>query len=128
MNRPNPAKIVLAEADSGVRSSYATNLRQAGHEVWEAEDGGRALELVRTHRPELLIISGWLPILNGSEVLERLVGVPESVGLKVVMLTKERDADTRLEGFALGVSEYWSKDLSAAELDDRTERLIGPCP
>jgi DNA-binding response OmpR family regulator len=126
MNRTVRATIVLAEVDTDVRSNYALCLQQAGHQVWEAADGAQALALVRAHEPELLILDMWMPILNGLEVLERLVGAPEAVGIKVVMLSNESDADTRLEGFALGVVEYWTKALAMVELRERIDRLMRP--
>jgi DNA-binding response OmpR family regulator len=120
------ATIVLAEDDSDLRAIYAHCLREAGHVVWEAVDGGQALALVRAHVPELLLLDIWMPILNGLEVLERLAGTPEGVGLKIVVLSRQDDADTRLEGFALGVVDYWTKDMPVAELRDRIERMTRP--
>jgi CheY-like chemotaxis protein len=119
------ATIVLAEDDSDQRAIYAQSLRRAGHVVWEAADGAEALELVRAHAPALLLLDIWMPILNGLEVLERLANSPEGVRLKVVVLSHQNDADTRLEGFALGVVDYWTKDMSMADLCDRVEGMIG---
>ena len=48
------------------------------------------------------------------------------MGLKVVVLSNQDDADTRLEGFALGVVDYWTKDMSVADLRDRVEQMMGP--
>jgi DNA-binding response OmpR family regulator len=124
MKRTLPATIVLADHDTQQRSTHAHCLRQAGHHVWEAEDGAQALALVRAHEPELLILETWMPILNGLEVLERLVGAPQAAGIKVVMVSKECDADTRLEGFALGVVDYWPREMPAAELRERIDRVL----
>ncbi len=118
------ATIVLAEDDSDLRVVYAQFLRAAGHIVWEAADGSQALSLVRSHVPDLLLLDIWMPILNGLEVLERLGSRPEAVGLKVVVLSCQDDADTRLEGFALGVADYLTKDLPVAELLDRIESVL----
>jgi DNA-binding response OmpR family regulator len=126
MNRTGPATIVLADDDTDLRSIYAQCLRQAGHEVWEAADGAQAFALVRAHAPELLILDTWMPILNGLEVVERLAVAPEAVGIKVVMLSNESDADTRLEGIALGVVDYWPKDMPLVELCERIQRLMRP--
>jgi CheY-like chemotaxis protein len=126
MNRTMPATIVVAQDNAHLRSNFAQGLRQAGHNVWEAADGAQALALVRAHAPELLILDTWMPILNGLEVLERLVGAPEAVGIKVVMLSNESDADTRLEGFALGVVDYWTRDMPVVELCERIDHLMGP--
>ena len=122
------ATVVLAEDDPDLRAMYALCLRRAGHVVWEAADGAQALALVRSRSPQLLLLDIWMPILNGLEVLERLTGVPEAVGLKVVVLSHQSDADSRLEGFALGVVDYWTKDMSVVDLGDRVLQIMRPTP
>jgi CheY-like chemotaxis protein len=120
--------IVLAEDDADLRALYAECLRREGHVVWEACDGGEALSLVRAHLPGLLLLDIWMPVLNGLEVLEHLGRTSQAVGLKVIILSHLSDADTRLEGFALGVDDYWTKDLSLADLCTRIQRLMGLSP
>ena len=116
------ATIVLAEDDADLRVLYAQWLRRAGHRVWEAADGAEALSAVLAYRPDLLLLDIWMPILNGLEVLEHLGRAAQGVGLKVVVLSHQGDSDTRLEGFALGVVDYWTKDLSLAEFE-RPDRV-----
>lgn len=122
------ATIVLAEDDDDLRALYAEWLRRAGHSVWEASDGAEAVAQVRACRPDLLLLDIWMPVLNGLEVLEHLGKAREAVGLKVVVLSHQGDADTRLEGFAMGVADYWTKDLSLAELSARIASVLGPAP
>jgi DNA-binding response OmpR family regulator len=125
MNAKRAATIVLADDDSDPRDRYARCLRQAGHVVWEAADGAQALALVRAHAPDLVLLDMWMPIFNGLEVVERLASDPRAVGLKVVMLSDQTDADTRLEGLALGVLDYWTKGLSLISLRERVDNLVG---
>jgi two-component system chemotaxis response regulator CheY len=119
-----PLTIVLAADDIALGVHYAQTLRAAGHEVWETRDGGEALQLIRTRSPQLLLIENWLPVLNGFEVLERLKGAPEAAGLTAVVLSNDNDADTRLEASALGVADWWRKDLSAVELCARVDQVV----
>jgi two-component system sensor histidine kinase ChiS len=86
------------------------------------------VSLVRAHTPELLLLDIWMPVLNGLEVLEHLGRTPEAVGMKVVVLSQLGDSDTRLEGFALGVDDYWTKDFSLDELCARIQRILGLAP
>ena len=120
------ATIVLAEDEPDLRALYAECLRRQGHTVLEAGDGAEAGSLVRQHRPDLLLLDHWMPLLNGLEVLEQLRDERSAIGLKIVMLTHQRDADTRLEGFALGASAYWTKDISLSELCERVQALLAP--
>jgi DNA-binding response OmpR family regulator len=126
MSDSTAVTIVLAEDDSDLRAIYTRSLRDAGHVVWEAEDGGQAVALVRSRSPELLLLDVWMPILNGLEVLECLKSAPEAVGLKVVVLSSHHDADTRLEGSALGVVDYWTKDMAVVDLCGRVEQIMRP--
>jgi DNA-binding response OmpR family regulator len=120
--------IVLAEDEPDLRALLAECLRREGHFVWEACDGGEAVRLVRAHAPALLLLDIWMPVLNGLEVLEHLGRSPEAVGMKVVVLSQLGDADTRLEGFALGADDYWTKDFSLDELCARIQHLLGLAP
>lgn len=116
--------IVLAEDEADLRALLSECLRREGHTVWEARDGGEAVSLVRAHSPELLLLDIWMPVLNGLEVLEHLGRTSEAVGMKVVVLSQLGDADTRLEVYALGVDDYWTKDFSLDELCARIQRLL----
>jgi DNA-binding response OmpR family regulator len=118
------ARIVLADDEPDLRTVYATCLREAGFEVWEACDGREAVDLIAEHHPALLLLDVWMPVLNGFEVLERLRDIPDTTALKVVMLSNLSDSDTRLEGFSVGVADYWVKGLPLSELCERIKRVV----
>ncbi len=126
------ASIVLADDDEDLRAIYAPCLRSAGHTVWEAPGGREALELVRRHRPNLLILDVWMPQVNGFEVLESLRHDPASSALKILMLSSLGDADTRLECFEMGAADYLVKGVPLADLRARVGSLLadpeGPSP
>lgn len=118
------AAIVLAEDEADLRVVYASCLRAAGFDVWEAADGVEAITLVADKRPALLVLDVWMPNLNGFEVLEWLRQDPWAMSLKVVILSNLGDSDTRLESFAEGVVDYWIKGLSLSELIARIRRVL----
>ena len=118
------AMIVIADDESDLRAVYAAVLRREGYEVCEAADGREALELVQAHRPDLLILDVWMPVVNGFEVLDRLRYDPNATTLKVVMLSNVGDADSRLEGYSAGVADYWLKGLSLDDLCERVRRTL----
>jgi len=110
--------IVLAEDDPDLRAIYSAALACDGHEVHHAADGGAAIELVEQLSPDLLLLDLWMPILNGLEVLEALRAQPH-LSLRTIVLTNHPEADARLEGFALGAEDSWTKNLSLDELRRR---------
>jgi two-component system, cell cycle sensor histidine kinase and response regulator CckA len=69
--------ILLVDDEVVVRRSFARLLRQAGHEVIEAPDGVKAVDLYRQAqiRPHLVILDLDMPVLSGEETQERLLKV-----------------------------------------------------
>ena len=120
--------IVLADDDDDLRAVYAPLLRGLGHDVREADGGLAALELVQEHRPDLLILDVWMPRCNGFEVLERLRHDSLSSRMKILMLSNLGDADTRLECFEMGATEYLVKGLSLRDFAARVADLMADRP
>lgn len=122
------AIIVLADDENDLRLLFAAVLRRDGHEVWEAADGREAIALVGSHRPDLLVLDLWMPVVNGFEVLDHLRHDPRATALKVVMLSNLGDAESRLEGFAAGVLDYWVKGLSLDDFRERVRQTLAASP
>jgi len=120
--------IVLADDENDLRSVFAEVLRRDGHQVHEAADGREAITLVGRHRPDLLVLDVWMPVVNGFEVLDRLRHDPSATTLKVVLLSDLGDADSRLEGFAAGVVDYWVKGLSLEDFRERVRQTLAASP
>ena len=119
------AIIVLADDEEDLRAVYGATLREAGYQVWEAADGAETIRAVRERRPDLLLLDVWMPILNGFEVVEAMRHDALAASVKVVMLSNLDDADSRLEGFSVGVADYWVKGLSLFELRQKVGRILG---
>lgn len=122
------ATIVLADDDDDLRALYGAALRAAGHEVFEAPDGRAALDAIRDHHPDLLLLDIWMPALNGFEVLDALRHDPAGVRLKTVVVSNLADADARLEAFEGGASEYLVKGLPLDAFLRRVEEILEAAP
>lgn len=82
--------------------------------VGEAPDGGRAVELVRSVDPDVVLLDLRMPVLDGLGVLGALAGSRPAV---VVLTTFDTDANVR-EALARGAAGFLLKDAPA-------ERLVG---
>ena len=78
--------ILLVDDEEVVRRSFARLLRQAGHQVVEAPDGVRAIELYAhaIPRPNLVILDLDMPVLTGEETQERLLSLDPLVRILFV--------------------------------------------
>ena len=66
------AVILLAEDDERVRFALALVLRDAGHEVHEADYGGAVLTAMDSVRPDLVITDLFMPGMDGIELIKQL--------------------------------------------------------
>jgi two-component system chemotaxis response regulator CheY len=68
-------KILVVDDSQAMRRIVARAVREAGysgHEFVEAENGRRALEIVRRERPDLILSDWHMPVLDGLELLRAL--------------------------------------------------------
>jgi CheY-like chemotaxis protein len=89
------AKILIVDDNPGNRSLLVDILRNCGHTIREAADGGEALALVSAERPDLVITDILMPTMDGYEFVRRLRSAQEIAHTPVIFWTavfRERDA------------------------------------
>ena len=82
--------------------------------VAEADDGLQALELIKSHKPDVAVLDIDMPELDGFGVLRALQG--EKVKVEVVFLTIHREEDFFNEAVNLGAKGYVLKDSALADI------------
>jgi len=116
--------VLVVEDDADIRELVRLHLEQEGFEVVEAADGRRALDLVRTRRPALVILDLMLPEVPGLEVCRALRAAEETAAVPVLMLTARTDEIDRVLGFEMGADDYVAKPFSPRELMARVKALL----
>lgn len=97
------------------------NLELEGHQVIEAGNGSEALEQVRQHLPDLVIMDVMMPKLDGFEALRLL---REISTVPVILLTVKSDEEDRIRGLELGADDYITKPFSPRELASRVNAVL----
>jgi signal transduction histidine kinase/ActR/RegA family two-component response regulator len=121
-------RVVLIEDNDDAREMLRTALALAGHIVWEAEDGLRGIELVRSRRPDAVVVDINLPGLNGYEVGRRLRELPEGHRLRLIALTGYGQAEDRRRSKEAGFDAHLVKPIDAARLERVLSPGDGPVP
>ena len=97
------AELISAEADMEV--------------VGQAADGLQTLELVRTLRPDLVLLDLYMPGMTGLECMSRIrAEVPEAV---VIVLSHSTDEEDVLAAFRAGAHGYLLKTMEPEKLLSR---------
>jgi CheY-like chemotaxis protein len=81
------------------------------YEVTEYENGFAALEGLRSHRPDLVLLDVSLPEMDGGEVLRRIRADQRLSGLPVIALTAHAMTGDREKFLAEGFNDYVAKPI-----------------
>lgn len=94
------------------------SLEAAGYRVFSAREGREALEGVREHRPDLMLLDIMMPVMDGWEVLQRLQELPVDERPKVVVLSARTGLRDRAKAAELGADAFVPKPFNVDDLLD----------
>ena len=100
------------------------NLEKEGFDVIAANDGQCGLEVVKRHRPDLVVLDLMMPGLDGLQVCQRLRSDPRSGRIPVIMLTAKATEADRVVGLELGADDYITKPFSPREVVARVKAVL----
>lgn len=116
--------LILAIDDTkSLRDLLAITLRQAGHEVVEAEDGNQGLARFVERRPDVVISDLNMPHCDGIEFTRACRARPESQGVPIIILTTETDPDIKAEGRRAGATAWMIKPFDPTTLLGLIDRV-----
>jgi len=119
--RDQPGRIVVVDDDQVMRTLLDMHLRNAGYEVFMAEDAVEGGHLIMEILPDLIICDVDMPYLNGYEFVAALKSHDTTRSIPVVFLTSNED----LEGSTsrLGAAAHLTKPVRADRLLEVVERF-----
>lgn len=100
------------------------NLEKEGFDVIAATDGQSGLDVVKKHRPDLVMLDLMMPGLDGLQVCQRLRADPRSGRMPVIMLTAKATEADRVVGLELGADDYITKPFSPREVVARVKAVL----
>jgi two-component system response regulator NreC len=103
----------------GLRSLIESHL---GHKVvGEADNGKTAIELVKKHQPDLVIMDLSMPVINGIEATKRIR--QDFPKMKIIALSMYSDKRFVADMFTAGASAYLLKDCAFDELEQAIQDI-----
>ncbi len=113
--------ILAIEDDESVCEAIVAALESSGFRVITAADGEEGLELLRSERPDLVLLDLMLPKIHGMDVCTL---IREHSEVPIVMLTGLAAEDDRVEGLTRGADDYITKPFRARELAARIRAVL----
>lgn len=115
-------RVLVVEDDPSIMLGLRINLEAEGYKVLSAEDGERALSVVRAEPPDLVILDVMLPKLNGFQVLQTVRR--EGYAMPIIVLSARTGEMDKVTGLELGAEDYVAKPFSLAELLARVRAAL----
>jgi len=117
-------KILVVDDEKDIVELIAYNLEQENFATLRAYDGNAALELVRTKKPDLVILDLMLPGIRGEDVCRSIRKSPETESLPIIMLTARSDQMDKILGLEIGADDYITKPFNMRELVARVRAIL----
>ncbi len=113
--------ILIVDDEPRIRDLVHMNLELEHYRVIEANNGVEALEQLREHLPDLVVLDVMMPEMDGFETLR---AIREVSTVPVIMLTVRQSEQDRIHGLDLGADDYVAKTASPRELLSRVRALL----
>lgn len=104
--------IMIVEDEADLRDILCYNLEKEGYVCRCVADGGKAIDEIRRHPPDLVILDRMIPGRSGDEVAMAAQRDQRTAGIPIIMLTAKAEESDQLVGFALGALDYVTKPFS----------------
>jgi DNA-binding response OmpR family regulator len=115
------AKVLVVDDEAAIRDMLEYGLDRAGFAVRSVPEGRTALDVVRSWRPDIIILDVMLPEIDGITLLPALRRVTE---VPIVMLSARSETSDKVNGLARGADDYLAKPFELEELVARLNSAL----
>jgi DNA-binding response OmpR family regulator len=114
-------KVLVVDDEKKIVDIVKAYLEKDNFQVFEAFAGDKALELVKTVHPDLIILDLMLPGLSGWDVCREL---RKTKDIPIIMLTARDEVADKIIGLELGADDYITKPFNPNELISRVRAVL----
>jgi CheY-like chemotaxis protein len=108
--------IVVADDDPDILSIVAMSLETQGYDVYKATNGREAVDLVRDHHPDLIILDMMMPVMSGYEAIAELKADDSTKGIPIIGLSAKAMATDMERATDVGIDGYITKPFRIAQV------------
>jgi len=117
--------VLSIEDEPGFRKIYKDFLESEGYAVQEADDGQKGLEMIRSAKPDLVLLDIVLPQVSGFDILKNIRGDTATKDIPVIIFSVLGERDTVKKGLELGANDFAVKGFySPGEMLSKIRALL----
>ena len=111
-------KILIADDEPEIRNLLRLYLENENYHVIEAEDGQRALDLLRAEQPALCILDIMMPVMDGLEASKKIRELPEGKGkdIPIIAMTANAFVEDKEKTKEAGMNAHLTKPVNREEI------------
>ncbi|HNZ27404.1 MAG TPA: response regulator [Spirochaetota bacterium] len=120
-------KILIVDDDKVTLDFFDIMLTKLDYEVIKAKDGIEALEKVKIHNPDLMLLDNLLPKMTGFEVtqiIKKDKSFSDFKDLPIIMFSALDDPEDKVLGLEMGIEDYITKPFNFSEVLARIRNVI----
>ena len=117
-------KILLVDDEEDILQFVKYNLEKEGFLVDTATNGDRALELVASFKPHLILLDIMMPDMDGFEVCGKIKSEKENSDILICFLTARSESFTQINALDNGADDFISKPIKPRVLTSRIKALL----
>src|SRR4029453_18854579 len=110
-NPDDPKQVLVVDDDPDTLELLCTLLRVNGYAAVGVPDANAAVNSVREHLPDIVLIDYMLPEIDGMTTLQRCRAEPGGKGMRAGMLTADSRLATLERALATGFDEFLPKPI-----------------
>lgn len=113
--------ILVCDDERDILDAIKIYLKAEGYKVFTAEDGARALEIIKENEVHLAIIDIMMPVMDGITLIMKM---REKTNIPIIVLSAKGEVTDKIVGLNVGADDYITKPFNAVELTARVNSLI----
>jgi len=117
---------MIVDDDPSARRLARDSLSLSGEDwdIWEADDGRSALDLIRAVRPDVILLDITMPHVGGIPVCSEIKADPVTTRSEIIIVSARTETEFVSASLEAGATEYVTKPFQPQDLVRRVQRLL----
>jgi CheY-like chemotaxis protein len=118
------AKILYVEDNEMNRDMLSRRLQRRNYEVFLALDGQEGIKMMKSEKPDLVLMDMGLPVMDGWEATTTAKADGEIKEIPIIALTAHALESDREKALACGADDFDTKPIDFKRLLEKIENLL----
>jgi CheY-like chemotaxis protein len=118
------SKIMVVDDDVGVLKIMTDILEKRGHETLVADSGEMCIDVLKTEKPDLILMDVMMPEMDGWEVVRKVRRDKSNKDIIISMLTVKAEPEDKLKSMEVRADWHIAKPVTKDKLVETVEWLL----